>query len=240
MEREVIPEKPTLIVGLPDVGLVGVIATSHLVSSLHMDEVGALESELFPPIIVLHSGVPNASVRLFSKGSLVAIMAEVAIPAVAMHQVADAIVNWASLKGVNLVVSLSGMAVQERQNLDKPKVFAAISGEAASKRLGSAAEIMEEGYIVGPYALILKKCTERGIPAITLLAQSYYNHPDPEAAASTLLSLNSILGLNVDITELTRRGEEIRLRARDAMRRTQTEMSRMGKPQEYEVPPLYE
>jgi len=87
--------------------------------------------------------------------------------------------------------------------------------------------------------LILKKCYDYRIDGVTLLAQSFYNYPDPEAAAAVLESLEKIAGVRVDVSELLQKGEEIRLKAKDIMRRTQEEMSKMSKSHEYEVPPLY-
>jgi uncharacterized protein len=239
VERGTLPKKFTLINGLPDVGLVGLVAASHIVSSLKMEEVGSVESDLFPPMIVLHDGLPKSPIRIFANESLVVILAETAIPASLTRSLADAIVNWAASHNVEMVISIGGMAVQNRQDLDVPKVFAALSDKSLEKKLGDSAEVLGEGYIVGAYALILRKCTEINLPAITLLTQSFYNYPDPEAAAAALNALNKILGLKVDVSDLLQKGEEIRLRARDVMKRTQAEMARMGKSQEYEVPALY-
>jgi uncharacterized protein len=239
VERGSIPKGFTLINGLPDVGLVGLVAASHIVSSLKMKEVGSIESDLFPPMIVLHDGLPKSPIRLYANESSVVIMAETAVPAALTRSLADAIVNWAASREVQLVISIGGMAVQNRQDLDVPKVFAALSDKSLEKKLGDAAEVLEEGYIVGAYALMLRKCAEMNLPAITLLTQSFYNYPDPEAAAAALNALNKIIGLKIEVSELLQKGEEIRLRARDVMKRTQAEMARMGKSQEYEVPALY-
>jgi predicted ATP-grasp superfamily ATP-dependent carboligase len=86
---------------------------------------------------------------------------------------------------------------------------------------------------------MLKRAVETGIPVIALLTQAFYNHPDPEAAAQTVLSLNGILGTKVEVSDLLKRGDEIRLKAKDIMRRVTSEMSKMDKSQEYDVPPLY-
>jgi uncharacterized protein len=225
--------------GLPDVGLVGVVAGSQIVSSLGMEEIGTVESELFPPLVVLHEGVPKSPIRIYAKGSLAVIIAETAIPAGAVYHIADAIVNWASSSGADLVLSIGGMAVQNRQDIETPKVFAALSDKKLSKLVNGAAEVLGEGYIVGAYALMLKRCAEIALPAIALLTQSFYNYPDPEAAAAAVKSVNKILRLNVDTSELLQKGEEIRLRSKDIMKRTQTEMARINKSQEYDVPPLY-
>jgi predicted ATP-grasp superfamily ATP-dependent carboligase len=45
--------------------------------------------------------------------------------------------------------------------------------------------------------------------------------------------------LKVDVSELLKRGEEIRLRSKDMMHRTHEEMNKMNKSHEYDLPPLY-
>jgi len=62
---------------------------------------------------------------------------------------------------------------------------------------------------------------------------------DPEAAAAILAVLNKILGLSVDVKKLMEKGEEIRITARDLMKRTHESMSEMQKSQEHEAPMMY-
>ena len=239
VETEIIPKKPVVINGLPDVGLVGLLAASHIISSLKLKEVGSIESDLLPPMIVLHGGLPKSPMRIFADDSMVVIIAETVVPVSLLRPLADGLVDWAQSKGTQLLLSLGGMAVANRQDIDAPKVFAAFSEKGLEPRLKGAAEVLEEGYIVGAYGLILRKCAEASLPAITLLTQSHYNYPDPEAAAAVLSVVNKILDLKVDVSELLRRGEEIRLRSKDMMHRTQEEMVRMNKSHEYDLPPLY-
>jgi uncharacterized protein len=239
VETEPISKQTVVINGLPDVGLVGLLAASHIISSLKLREVGAIESELLPPLIVLHGGVPKAPIRLFSGNGLVVIIAETVIPSALIRPLANSLIEWARAKSVKLMLSLGGMAVANRQDIDMPKVFAALSAKTVEPQLNGAAEVLEEGYIVGAYGLLLQKCAQAAIPAITLLTQSHYNYPDPEAAAAALNAVNRILGLKVDTSDLLKRGEEIRLRSKDMMHRTHEEMTRMNKSHEYDLPPLY-
>lgn len=234
-----IPKDAVLVAGLPDVGLVGLLAASHMISQLKLEEVGAIESDLLPPMIVLHGGLPKAPVRIFAGGSLVVIISETVIPGSLVRPLATGIVDWARGKDVKLFLSLGGMAVANRQDIDAPKVFAALSSKEMESKLHGAAEVLEEGYIVGAYGLILRNCAAASLPAITLLTQSHYNYPDPEAAGAALTAVNKILGLKVDVSELLKNGEEIRLKSKDMMHRTHEEMSRMDKSHEYDLPPLY-
>jgi uncharacterized protein len=97
-------------------------------------------------------------------------------------------------------------------------------------------ETLGEGYMVGPQAVMLQRCANIGMPALALLAQCFYNYPDPEAAAETLKGLTKITGIKVDVSKLLAKGEEIRLKARDVMKRTEQELSKMKKGQEYDIP----
>jgi predicted ATP-grasp superfamily ATP-dependent carboligase len=51
-----------------------------------------------------------------------------------------------------------------------------------------------------------------------------------------LKELSKITEIKIDISKLLEKGEEIRLKARDIMKRTQQEMTRMKKSQEYDLP----
>jgi uncharacterized protein len=164
-------------------------------------------------------------------------VSEIAISADTIYPIMNALINWGKEKGVKMMISLSGIPVQERQDIEKPKVFAAASNSEMLKMVQQKGiEILVEGYMVGPQAIMLQRCANLGLPAITLLAQCFFNYPDPEAAAEVLKGLANIIGVKVDISKLLEKGEEIRLRARDIMKRTQQELSRMKKTQEYDIP----
>ncbi|MFQ6085691.1 MAG: proteasome assembly chaperone family protein [Candidatus Bathyarchaeia archaeon] len=228
------------VIGLPDVGLVGSIAAGYVISSLKMDEVGYFESDLFPPITVIHRGDPKAPFRLYGKGDLGVVISEVPVPVLAVPALARDLVDWLKSKGVQLLVSATGVAVQNRLEIDTPEVYG-VGASPSDKELLNKAEIklLEEGFMVGPYALILRECTKQEVPNIVLLAQSHYQYPDPGAAASVLTSLNKLLGLSLDIEKLLKQTEQIRLRTRELMQRTRRSMISMQKAQEQEIPSMY-
>jgi len=237
VEKKSVPSNALMLHGLPDVGLVGLIATSHIISQLKMNEIAYVDSELLPPVVVLHEGLPHAPLRIFGNTDLIATFSEAAIPAKAVQPIMRKLVEWGQTKKVKLMVSMGGMPVQDRQDIESVKVYAAASNSSLLKTLGDKGiEILQSGFMVGPYALIMRYCAERNIPAIALLAQSFYNYPDPEAAAATIRELSKITGLQIDVTKLIEGGEEIRLRARDVMKRTTQELNRMKKTQEYDLP----
>ena len=237
VEKKTVPSEAKMIVGLPDVGLVGLIATSYLISELNLEEIAHMDSDLLPPVVVLHKGLPHAPLRFYGNKNLIAVISELAVPAPAIFPVMQKIVDWGQAKKVKTVVSMGGIPVENRQSIKEPKVFGAASNQELLDALTKkGVSIMNEGYMVGPQALSMRYSINKNIPSIAILAQSFYNYPDPQAAAIALKELAKISDVKVDVSKLLEKGEEIRLKARDIMKRTQEEMTRMKKSQEYDLP----
>lgn len=237
IEKEKIPQDAVMLFGFPDVGLVGVIAASHLISELNLTEVAYVDSRLLPPLIVLHQGLPHSPIRIFGNHEVLLAVSETAISADTIYPIMHTLIDWGRDRNVKLMVSMSGIPVQDRQNLKRLEVFAAASNPVMLETVrGRDVKVLSEGYMVGPQAIVLQYCANIEVPAVTLLAQCFFKYPDPEAAAELLKELAKISGIKVDVSKLLEKGEEIRLRARDVMRRTQHEMSRMKKTQEYDIP----
>lgn len=237
VEKKEIPSGTIMLFGFPDIGLVGVIATSHLISELNLTEVAYLDTKLLPPLIVLHEGLPHSPIRIFGNHNILLAVSETAISADTIYPIMYALIDWGKSRNVKLMISLSGLPAEDRQDLEALKVFAAASNPDMLKMVKEkGVEILNEGYMVGPQAIMLLRCAKIGLPAMTLMAQCFVNYPDPEAAAEILKSLANLTEVKVDIAKLLEKGEEIRLKARDVMKRTQQEMSKMKKTQEYDIP----
>jgi len=235
-----ISEGLTVVCGLPDVGLVGVIAATHIISKLNLREAAYVETDLFPPVIILEGGLPKSPVRIFEGGGIAVLTSEIAIPSDTLYPLVRSIVDWVWRKKAEKVFVLSGIPVPNRHEIEKVRVFGAASDENMLKTLkDNEVEIIERGFIVGPQALILKYCMDKKIPAAALLAETFYNYPDPEASSMVIQTLNRIININVDVSELIERGEEVRLAMRDMMRRTQAELAKIKKSHEYDVPSFY-
>jgi uncharacterized protein len=237
VEKKPVPSEATMVIGLPDVGLVGLIATSYLITELKLEEIAYMDSDLFPPVVVLHKGLPHAPLRIYGNQNLIAVISELAVPVPAIYPIMREIVDWGQAKKVKRIVSMGGIPVESRQAITEPQVFGAASNQELLDTLSKKGlSVMNEGYIVGPQALSMRYSISKKVPAIAILAQSFYNYPDPEAAAIVLKEFSRIFEINVDVSKLLEKGEEIRLKARDIMKRTQQEMNRMKKSQEYDLP----
>ncbi|WEU39665.1 MAG: proteasome assembly chaperone family protein [Candidatus Odinarchaeum yellowstonii] len=240
LENAKIPESQIIMLGLPDTGLVGVIATAHILEMNKMEYLGSIDSIYFPPMIVIHNGELMAPMRIYGKDNIISLVSEITVPVNAISEFVEAIVAWLEEKKPKLVLFLGGLPAPNRLELEKSTCYAIPTTKDLAKLLErSNIPQLVEGVMVGPYALLLKECKKRNIPSIALLSESYANYPDPGAAASVIEALNKILDLNVEVESLLKKADEIRLNMRDLMRRTVKEMKQAEKTREYELPPLY-
>ena len=228
------------VVGFPDVGLVSSIALGHAILEAKMAEFGHLESDDFPPVIVVHDGAPKPPMRLYRRNSVVSVVSEMPVDFNFITPVTRSLVDWVKSKHVELLVTTSGIAVPNRLDIDVPEVYGVASSPAVRKFMDSVGvKALEEGFIAGIHAALMKASLEKRVPCLILLAQSHLKFPDPGAAASLIDALNRLVGLDVDTKELLVHEDEVRLRLRALMQRTQEHMQQVKKGQEQEIPLLY-
>jgi uncharacterized protein len=240
IETKSFPDSATVIEGLPDVGLVGSISTTHIIQEMKFFEIAHIESKYFPPVMVIHKGIPADPVRVYSNGSYVILTSEIAVPPKIAYPLTKKLSDWFMEKKIKMLFSLGGFPVQNRIDIEIPKVFGVGNGEKSINFLREKEiQIMEEGFIAGVYALLLKECSKKEISAVALLCQSYLKYPDPGAAASVLQSLDKILKMKININPLLEKADEIRIKARDLMNQAQGEMGGMQKQSEQEIPLMY-
>lgn len=239
---EIKTEKPYVLIGLPDVGLIGVISASQLIKSLDMKPIGYIDSEQLPPIAVIHETIPMSPLRVYGSGNVILIVSEIPLPPALIRSFSKEVVNWAKNLNPTAILSLAGIPVPNRMDLDQPGLYVVLSEPEktmVTELESLQVQKLEEGFMAGPYASILNNCISETVPNITFLVQSHMNYPDPGAAAVLLETVAKFLNVAVDVEPLLEQAEEIRLRMRDTMRRTRDTMQQVDKTQEYEIPAFY-
>lgn len=232
--------KPTyMIVGLPDTGLVGVIASSYLVKKLGVREIGGFISSYVAPIVSIVRGLVKPPIRIFRSEDIVIVYSEILPDPRIVHALGEAIILYAQKIGVDLVISITGLPIQNRLEASRLNAYFVSSDQELVNRLvDKGLKMFDYGYLVGPYASMMIEGQRRGIKAVTILVESFLEFPDPEASAKGLEELGKILGKDIDVRELLEEGEIIRARARELMRRTIHDLAGMKKSYEY-MAPLY-
>lgn len=232
-------ERPeSAVIGLPDVGLVGSISTSYLATHLKAKEIGYFDSELLPALMVLHEGVPKEATRIYVSPEAYILVAETPLPPALTASLIRTTIGWLSMRGVKEVYSLGGIVSNERFEIDKPESFVVTSDRSKREIIRSSGlNTMDEGVIVGPFALVMRESLRHGITNTVILGQAFPDIPDPEAASSVLETLSKIGGPKVDLKALREMGNEIKLRMKELAQKTKS----YGEEQEksYDLPLMY-
>ncbi|RLE62786.1 MAG: proteasome assembly chaperone family protein [Thermoprotei archaeon] len=245
MEIEIVKIKPlpknsTMIIGLPDIGLVGAISSSFLIKAFNMKEAAFLDSPNFPPILVFHDTKPKAPVRLHANSDKIVLISEIPILPGQFTPLAKKILSLTEELEARNIIMIGGIPAPNRIEIKKPKVYGAAILEKDKEKLKQAGiELFKNGFIAGIYASILKECIKKKCSAIILLAESYANYPDPGAAAAALEALGKLLGITINVDPLLQQEEEIRLKLRELMQRTVNSLKASSKEYEYAVPLMY-
>jgi len=231
---------PVAITGFPDVGLVGSIAVSHIVSAMNLKEIGYIESDKMPPIIVVHDKRPKSPMRLYGNNEFIVAISEIPIPHTMVYELSHALVDWFISKDVKMTILLGGLAVQKRMEVEEPGVYGVSTTKKTDNILKkNKIKFFDEGYIKGQDGITIRRCMEKGLESIYLMAEAHSEYPDPGAAASIVRTVNKLLNLNLDVKTLLESEEQIRMVTRDLMRRTKQTMKKTQNIQDQEIPAMY-
>jgi uncharacterized protein len=215
-------KEPTILVGLPDVGLVGTIAVSYIINKLGMKEAGYIDSPRFPPLIIIKESAVKNPVRIYCMDDIVAIISDLPFIQPVINPFFRSVISWVKTLRPKAVIGLTGLPSQERLQVDKPEVSGIATTSDAREMLDRAGvRLLTDGVFIGVYAGLLKECNIQRVPNITLFAQSHMNFPDPVASLETLAVLNRILDIYIDLKQLQEEAEGIKLSTRELMRLTE-------------------
>ncbi|WP_135827944.1 proteasome assembly chaperone family protein [Halorussus halobius] len=210
---EVSLDEPTLVEGLPGVGLVGKLATDHVVDQFDMTYYASIDCEGLPRISVYEAGsrTVRPPVRLYADADrdLVALQSDVPVSASAASEFASCVTDWLVDRDVTPIY-LSGLP-KEKEPGEIPSLYGVATGDAGGRLddhgVGSPPE---RGAISGPTGALLHEAAARDHDAYALVVESDPQFPDPEAAHILIENgIAPLTDLDVATDHLVERAEEI-------------------------------
>ena len=206
-------DAPTMIEGLPGVGLVGKIAADHLVEEFGMRHYANVHCSTLPRVAVYQEGdaTLHPPVRLYADADrdLVVLQSDVPITPDAAREFADCIGGWFDDDGV-FPIYLSGIG---REKSDAPPAMYGVGVGDGLARLDDVgiAVPSETGLVSGPTGALLNDAVEHGRAAVGLIVESDPRFPDPEAARVLITEgIEPLTGIEVSTDDLVDHAEEIR------------------------------
>ena len=210
---------PVLIEGLPGVGNVGKIAADHLAAKLDAKRFAGIYSKHFPPQVTLDGEcVAHLACNelFYVKGAgandIVFLLGDYqGLTAEGQFELAAEIVEIASSLNVKKIYTLGGYGVGNV--VENPRVLGAVSDASLKEGLEKHGISFVPGEpaagIAGASGLILGIAKVKGIDAACLMGETSGFFVDPKSAGVLLKALMSILGVNVDTTELDERSQQL-------------------------------
>jgi len=204
-------DEPTLVEGLPGVGLVGKIAADHLVDVYDMTHYATVRCDGLPEIAVYGEGDPDVRgpVRLYAdpERELLVLQSDAPVSPSAADGFASCLVGWLESHDVTPLF-LSGLPTQKDGT---PDVFGIATGDGAAllEDAGVDAPSMD-GAITGPTGALVSESQKIGLTGVGLVVEADPKFPDPEAARAVLRTAIGPLGsFDVDTEALVEQAEEI-------------------------------
>ncbi|MFC4989168.1 proteasome assembly chaperone family protein [Saliphagus infecundisoli] len=205
-------EESTLVEGFPGIGLVGKIATDHLIEAFEMDHYASVHCDGLPRIGVYREGDPTVRppVRLYrdAERDLLALQSDAPIASQAVGSVADCLSGWLDEAGVTPIY-LSGFPAEKD---GVPALYGIATGDGRDVLDSAGIDTpREDGAVSGPTGALLNLAAQHDRTSVGLVVETNPQFPDPEAARVLIESgIGPIADIDVDVNALVERAEEIR------------------------------
>ena len=208
-------ESPTLVEGLPGVGLVGKIATDHVVETFDMQCVAAIDCEGIPQVAIYDTGDRGvlSPVRIYAdeERDLLALQSDVPISRTTSADFADCLTGWLRDNAATPLY-LSGLPDQDNDHSHVPAVFGIATGDAGHRLddhdIGTPPE---RGVIGGPTGALVNRAEAENLDALGLVVESDPKFPDPAAAKQLIdKGISPLADVDIPTEDLVERAEEIR------------------------------
>jgi len=203
-EGDVKWDRPTVITGFPGPGFIGENTAMFIVEVLKMREVGHIDSDLIPPMLVVtgQNLRPPFRIHANEEANIVIVVDNQPIPMENHRVLARSLMDWLNEKRVEEVVALDGLPLYD-ETLEG-RVIGYSTDVGRLSKLGRYGVLpLTGGAITGMNAALLEICREWGLPWTGLLAPTRrIGRTNFKGVASIVEVLNQMFDLDIDISVL--------------------------------------
>jgi uncharacterized protein len=204
-------ESPTLIEGLPGLGLVASIAVDQITKQLDLEQHGTIVSDDFPPVASFDDGRVRDAVRVYAgeDPAVMTLQSDVPIHPTAVESLSQCVLSDVA-EEFDRAVFLAGAPAESESEIGD--VVGVATTDRLEEEITDAGISLAEGsgVIGGVTGALLRDCYYDDVPAAVLIVRSNPYIPDPGAARAVIENaLEPLVEFDIDTEELLEQSEEI-------------------------------
>lgn len=204
-------ESPTLIEGLPGLGLVAAIAVDQITKQLELDQHGTIVSDDFPPVAAFDEGRVRDAVRVYAgeDPAVMTLQSDVPIPPTAVESLSQCVLSDLA-EEFEQAIFLAGAPAESEDEIGE--VVGVATTDDLETALTDAGITLAEGsgVVGGVTGALLADCYHDDVSAAVLIVRSNPYIPDPAAARAVIEeALEPLVEFDIDTQELLEQAEKI-------------------------------
>ncbi len=213
----------TAVCGFSTVGSVGVIATSHLISSLQLSPMGTVLHPRFPAVALIHDSVPKHPVRVYQGDGIGVFTSEIQFTSEHDVYFANTVLEWFTKGGFDRLVVIDGVVSNELGIKEESELWGVSSTSVGRDQLdNSSIQRIQQGVVTGIAGYLIAEGERRGLDVTALLAECNPMYPDARAAIIAVEGLSELIGIDVPVEGLLEDARNIEERVREAFEKAQS------------------
>lgn len=205
-------ESPTLIEGLPGLGLVASIAVDQVTSQLGLEYYGQVRCPALPPVASYDAGRVQDLVRVYAgkDPAVMTLRSDLVIPPKAFGELSQCVLSDLATE-FDRAIFLAGAPARNEDEIGDV-IGIATTDEVETQVREAGIELAEgSGLVGGVTGALVNGCYEQEVPAAVLVVKAHPQLPDPGAAQSVIENaLEPLVEFDIDTTELQEQSEQIR------------------------------
>ena len=211
---ELAAESPTLIEGLPGLGLVASITVDQITTQLGLQQYGTIVSDEFPTVASFDEGRVRDAVRVYASAdpAVMTLQSDVAIPPDAVEALSECVLTDLAER-FDRAVFLAGAPAESEEEVGDIVGVATTDGLEAALLDAGITLAEGPGVVGGVTGSLVADCYHGDVPAAVLVVRSNPYIPDPGAARAVIEeALEPLVEFDIDTELLRERAEEIQRR----------------------------
>jgi uncharacterized protein len=204
-------EAPTLIEGLPGLGMVASIAVDQITEQLDLEQHGAIVSDDLPPGAAFADGRVRDLVRVNAGDSppVMTLQSDVPVPETAIDSLSRCVLGDLA-EEFERAIFLAGAPAESEAEIGNVVGIATDDGMEGALTDAGVPLAEEAGVVGGVTGGLLADCYHEEVPAAVLVVKSNPYIPDPAAARAVIEdALEPLVAFDIDTGKLREQAEEI-------------------------------